>query len=129
MTSRKPKTGRRANNSDREIAKEWAELYRQAQQQPNGLLCLNPSDNKEEQTWLDGNCPNHLIHMLERFAEHGTFAQVGGLFNSIRHLPLRMEFKKRREGGESYEKAIADMADKYSVSTRTMERRVRTDKS
>ena len=129
MTSRKPKSGRRSGNSDKEIASEWVGLYRQAQQQPNGLLCLNPSDGREEQTWLDGNCPEHLIRMLEDFAKHGTFEYVGELHDSIRTLPLRMEFKNRRKGGDTYENVIADMAEKEHVSTRTLERWLRTDKS
>ena len=129
MTSRKPKTGRRSGDGDKEIAAKWVALYRQAQQQPNGLLCLNPDDDGEEQTWLDGNCPDQLIHMLEHFAEHGTFEHVGGVYDSIRKLPLRMKFKNRRKSGESYEEVIADMAEKEHVSTRTMERWLRTDKS
>lgn len=128
MTSRKPKSGRRAKG-DKDIAAKWAGIYRQAQQQPDGLLCLNPLDDMEDQTWLDGNSPELLIRMLEDFAEHGTFEQVGDLYDSIRLLPLRMEFRKRRQAGESYQKAIADMAEKEHVSDRTMERWLRTDKS
>jgi hypothetical protein len=128
MAGRKPKTGRRAGENDRQIARKWAELYRKAQDQPGGRLCLNPEDDPSEQTWLDGHDPKDLLWLLESFAAHGTFDLVGKTFESIRMLPLRMRFKKLREEGATYEAAISDLAAETHVSTRTMERWLQNDK-
>ena len=128
MTVGKPKTGRRANQDECDIARDWVELYRTAQSQPGGSLCLNPADEPDEQTWIDGNDPDHLLSMLERFAKHGTFKHVGKESISIHWFLMRLEFKKMRANRVSYANAVALLAEKHSCSERTIERRLRTDK-
>jgi hypothetical protein len=125
---RQPKTGRRANEDEREHARVWVDIYRQAQDQPGGTLCLNPDAPSEEQTWIDGNDPEHLLRMLKAFAEHGTFEFVGELADSVRLLPLRMEYKKAIISGTTRAQAIVELAEKYHRSTRAIERYV-SDKS
>ncbi len=125
----KPKIIRRANPIDREKARDFVALFRKAQKEPDGRICLNPDDEPEIQTWLDVRNPEPLLLMLEDFAEHGTFQAVGPLYESIRLLPLRHAYRSAREGGQSHQDAVATLAEIYHLSTRTIERMVRTDKS
>ena len=122
---RKPKPGRRASFDERRIASEWVNLYRAAQSAPDGRLCLNPDDEAEAQTWIDGNDPEHLLRMLEEFSRHGTFENVGDTADSIRLLPLRCDYRRARETGQSHQDAVEELAEKHHVSTRTIERYLR----
>lgn len=128
MAIRKPKTGRRAGENDRQIAKELVDEYRKAQAQPGGKLCLNPQDDPDEQTWLDGNDPEHLLRILEGFSEHGTFEQVGPTMDSIRLLPLRMEYSRRRDAGERVSAILNDLADRYCKDPKTIDRLIQGKK-
>ena len=110
------------------MAREWVDLYRQAQQAPGGRLCLNPDDEPENQAWIDATDPGPLLSMLERFAEHGTFEQTGELFDSIRLLPMRHEYREARQARETHESIVQKLADEYGLTPRTIERKVRTDK-
>lgn len=125
----KVKTGRRApiGGLDRTLASEWVDLYRRAQQAPGGRLCLNPDDEPENHTWIDGNDPELLLSLLKSFAEHGTFEQVGELFDSIRLLPMRDAYRKARSAGQTHESTVKKLADEYCLDPRTIERKVRTD--
>jgi hypothetical protein len=125
----KAKTGRRANDDERQAARKWVELYRQAQQAPSNRLCLNPDDEPDIQTWIDATDPDPLLSILENFAEHGTFEQVGELFNSIRLLPMRHAYREGRRAGETHESMVQKLADEYGLSSRTIERKVSADKS
>ena len=128
MTRKKVKTGRRASEFERHTAQVWVDLYRKAQAQPGGRFCVNPEDEPETQTWIDGNDPEHLLLMLDDFAKHGTFNLSGETYEAIALLPTRMKFKKLRAAGSSYEDAVATLSIECNVSTRTMERWLRTDK-
>jgi hypothetical protein len=92
------------------------------------MLCVNPEDEPESQTWLDGNDPGPLLSVLTNFAEHGTFAQVGDIYDSIRLLPLRHAYRLGRQAGKTHESVVQDLAIVFRLSTRTIERKVRTDK-
>ncbi len=129
MARLKPKTGRRASLSERQEAQFWVDLYREAQAQPEGRLCLNPEDEPEIQTWIDGNDPKHLLHLLDEFAKNGTFRMVGETYEAIALLLPRMKFKRLRAAGSSYENAVTTLSNEYNVSPRTMERWLRTDKT
>jgi aryl carrier-like protein len=126
---RKPKAGRRAQDADKEHAQIWVNLYKKAQMEEGGMLCLNPEDLPEEQAWLDGNDPEQLLRMLEDYAKRGTFALVDEPYDSIRLMPLRNEYRAARKAGQTHEQVIRDLADRYYQSTRTIERKVRADKS
>lgn len=128
MSRKQIKTGRRASQFERHTAQIWVDLYRMAQAQPGGRFCVNPEDEPETQTWIDGNDPKHLLLMLDNFAKHGTFNLVGETYEAIKLLPARMKFKNLRAAGSSYEDAVATLSIEYNVSTRTMERWLSTDK-
>lgn len=132
MASRlKAKTGRRAEKGgiDRTIARRWVDLYRQAGQAPGGRLCLNPEDEPEFQSWIYANDPSLLLLMLENFADHGTFELVGKLSDSIRLLVMRHEYRDERNAGNTHEKTAIKLGNKYGLSSRQIERKVRTDKT
>lgn len=124
-----PKIGRRATDDEKAEARNWVELYRKAQQVPGGRLCLNPDDAPEEQVWIDGRDPEPLLRIMEDFAELGTFQQSGGAYDSIRLWPLRAEYQQARQAGETHESVIDRLADKHKISTRSIERKVSTDKA
>lgn len=111
------------------MARKWVDVYRQAQQAPGGRFCLNPDDEPEIQTWIDATDPGPLLSMLEHFAEHGTFEQTGELFDSIRLLPMRHEYREARQAGETYESTVEKLAEKYRLSPRQIARKVSTDKT
>ena len=106
------------------MARQWVDLYRQAEQSPGGRYCLNPDDEPEIQAWIDATDPIPLLALLENFSEHGTFEHVGELFDSIRLLILRHEFREERRAGETYESTVKKLADKYKLEARTIERKV-----
>jgi hypothetical protein len=128
----KVKSGRRAavDGPDRKTALEWVDLYRRAQSAPGGQLCLNSDDELEDQVWIDGNDPEHLLRLLENFAMHGIFEQVGELTDSIRLLLLRHAYRESRRSGKTHTKTVEELAEIYHLSERTIERYVRvTDKT
>ena len=129
MAGRKPKTGRLADAHARRIARDWVDLYREAQSQPDGRLCLNPDAPSCEQTWLDGNDPEDLLGVLEQFACAGTFEQVGEAYDSIRLLPVRMRFKSLCAEGYPRFEAIRQLAEAEHVDERTIERWLVNDTS
>ncbi len=128
MPGRKPKTGRLADAHARRIARDWVDLYREAQAQPEGRLCLNPDAPLCEQTWLDGNDPEHLLRMLEQFATAGTFELVGEAYASIRLLSVKFRFKTLCDEGYPRAEAIRQLAEAQHVDERTIERWLVNDK-
>jgi len=71
----KAKSGRTANFIAREMAADLVEMYRLAQSKPNGRYCLNPDDEYEFQTFIDGNDPELLLSALEDFPKLGHLCQ------------------------------------------------------
>jgi len=118
-----PKTGRRASESERDRAREWASLYRQAQAEPGGRLCLNPDDEPEIQEWFDGNDPEFLLSLLDGFAQTGTFTPVDGA-KAASSISINHALKQARADGASYEAAIEAMANKYGRSESVIARTV-----
>jgi hypothetical protein len=114
------KTGRRATD-DRARAARWVELYRLAQASPDGRHCLNPQDEFECQAFIDGADPEPLLLALENFVEHGTFA----VMHNLEPLLTRIEMRTLRDGGMTYEDAIAKLAEDHNTSESTITRRVR----
>ena len=114
------KTGRRATD-DRARAARWVELYRLAQASPDGRHCLNPQDEYECQAFIDGCDPEPLLQALESFVKHGTFA----VMDTFEPLLTRIEMRELRDGGMTYENAIAKLAEEHNTSASTITRRVR----
>ncbi|MBK9442976.1 MAG: hypothetical protein IPN53_17460 [Comamonadaceae bacterium] len=121
---RKPKTGRRASESERLAALEWVKLYRLAEASHDGCHCLNPEDEPECQTFIDVTNIEPLLRALEEFGKYGTFEFVDS--TGIKRMLLRDELKRIRAGGKTYEFAIEEMAKKHNCSVSTMERAVRS---
>ena len=115
--------GRLASDAERQRAREWVELYRLAQESPNGQLSVNPEDEQDLQTFIRADDPSHLLHALEGFAKNGTFEFVDSF--GISEMLLRYELKGIRAGGKTYENAIAEMAEKHHCSVSKIERAVR----
>jgi hypothetical protein len=120
---RKPKTGRRANEAERQAARDLVDLYRRAQACPDGVLVLNPEDEYEIWTYIRADDPSHLLTELESFAENGTFAFIDSV--GIHAMLMRLEFKSIRAGGKTYESAVAELAVKHHCSSSKIERALR----
>jgi hypothetical protein len=115
------KSGRTANFIAREMAADLVEMYRLAQSQPNGRYCLNPEDEYEFQTFIDGNDPELLLSSLENFAKNGTFvAKI-----DVEPMQIFDAFRKLRATGMTFENAIRELAKKLHKSESTIARKVR----
>lgn len=131
---RKTKTGRRCGKDERARARELVELYRAAQAAPGGRLCLNPDDEPEIQTWIDGSDPELLLRYLADFAEHGTFAWVDTI--GVYELLTRSDARRRlaevrqeraqnpkvRNGEKGLPDPMETVAKELNLSKRTLER-------
>jgi hypothetical protein len=136
VTVRNLKTGRRAQRDSLDVqqARSWAAIYRDAQRAPGGMLCLNPDDQPEEQTWLDGNSPEYLISMLEHFAKYGTFVwqdEIGlndfiNREHAMRRLAeVRQERKQKpmaRDSERGLPSPVEQVAEEMNLGKRTFER-------
>lgn len=116
-----PKTGRRASDEERACARKWVELYRLAEQAPDGRYCVNPEALPENQDFIDANDPELLLLVLSGFAEHGTFQAIDPL-NNARRLIIRAELEQLRRAGVGYDDRIVTIAEKYRRSTREIQR-------
>lgn len=123
-----PKTGRRGNQEERELARQWVELYRLAEQSPDGRHCVNPEAPLEEQSFVYADDPEPLLLALLGFAEQGTFQTVDTM--DIQRLIICAEYRRLRKRGLDYVQAIAELAEERHCSTRKIERiKGVTDKS
>lgn len=120
------KTGRRAGEDDRRIAAEWVALYKQAQQSPDGYVCVNPEDKPDLHTNLYADDVDLLLSILQDFAGNGTFQNVDS--HGFDAMLLNMEYKRLRKSGVGYTDAIAELAENKNCATRTIERRLPTNR-
>lgn len=116
-----PKTGRRASEEERACARKWVELYRLAEQSPDGRYCVNPEALPEEQEFIDANDPELLLQALLSFAEHGTFQAIDFKYNA-RRLVICAELEQLRQAGLAYDDRMATIAEKYHRSIREIQR-------
>ena len=116
-----PKTGRRAIEEERARARKWVELYRLAEQAPDGRYCVNPEALPENQTLIDAKDPELLLQVLLGFAEHGTFQAVD-LNGNARRIVIRAELEQLRQAGVGYDDRLAEIAEKRGRSTRGIQR-------
>lgn len=117
----KSKSGRTANFIAREMAADLVEMYRLAQSQPNGRYCLNPEDEYECQTFIDGNDPEFLLAALENFSKNGTFvAKI-----DVEPILILDAFRKLRVTGMTYENTVEELRIKFHKSESTIARKIR----
>ena len=120
---RKNKTGRRADDSYRQQAAHWVEIYRLAESSPNREYCVNPEDEPELQVFVHADDPSHLLRVLESFVREGTFEFIDTF--GIKEMLMRHELKSIRASGKSYEVAVEELAERHHCSVSTIERAVR----
>ena len=121
------KTGRRAEEPHREMARRLVAVYRRALASPDGRLCLNPDDDLSEQIFIDALNPNLLIWALENFAQHGTFHFIDQIFSKKidDELDLRKEFDGLRSEGFTYESAVETLVQSRGMSKSNIERKIK----
>lgn len=118
---KKPKTGRLINDAERAEAASWVSEYRKAQQAPNQRICLNPKDAPEEQSFLDYNDPEPLLHLLENIASQGTMIDVN-MTVMVNNLIANTAVIALRKQGKTRMGAIQIVSAEQGVSVRTIER-------
>lgn len=119
---KKMSPGRRASEYDRARARELVTIYRLAQQSPDGEHCLNPTDEPEVHSFVRKDDVEFLLYMLDRLAEHGTFAPVDTSIED--RFLLQHGLKALQASGLSYYDAIAQLEERHGVSRSTIERRL-----
>ncbi len=104
---------------DREVAGLWAEMYREAMAQPDGVLDLGCDEEGFSLGQVDAKNPEMLIQLLENFEEHGTFKnpRKDGL-KMFERMMLRQEFRSLLNKGLTKEDAIGLLSEKYSMRGR-----------
>ena len=121
------KTGRRAEEPHREMARRLVAVYRRALASPDGRLCLNPDDDLSEQIFIDALNPNLLIWALENFAQHGTFHFIDQVISQniddAQHL--RDEFDGLRSKDFTYESAVETLVRSRGMSKSNVERKIK----
>lgn len=120
------KTGRKAGQDQRDYAAMLVQMYEAARQSSDGRYCPNPDAPPEEQCFIEYSNPALLLDALRVFASNGTF--VNRFRHSVNTMLLRDQWKHLREGGVSYEAALAQMAEEHHSTERTIERRMSTTK-
>lgn len=121
---RPPKTGRLASTDEREIARQWVRLYREAQISPDGKICLNPEAKPAIQNWFDSKNPEPLLQMLENFATYGTFKDVGEETAARERFMFFVHYQFARQRGESHTSIIRKLAEDLGLTEKTIERQI-----
>lgn len=117
------KAGRRAEEDQRNIAREWVQIYEAAAAAPDKSICLNPEDEPDEQTWVGvDQVTRALVHLLKTFAENGNFIDNDTPQQLVYPWLLRWELRKLRDEGNNYLDAKEELAKRHGVSTRTLDR-------
>ena len=116
---RQKKTGRRASPEERARAQELVDLYRLAEESPDGRHCLNPESPPEEQEFVYANVED-LLAALEGFATHGTFECLEEGDHEI--LDIHHEVQTLRKSGSTRAEAVATVAEERHKSCRQIER-------
>lgn len=121
-------------HGERSTARMWAECYRAALASPDRRYCANPNDPEEERTYLRaddlGAVIDHLLSLLERFAEHKTFDEPD---MDIELLIMNSEIKveQARKGKQFTKQAILEQfiekhGSRFGItSLRTYRRRMK----
>ena len=114
------KTGRRASQQERDNARAILELYRAVMACPDGNYCVNPGDDPEIRKYLQQeDAVEYLVSSVENFAEHGTFES---LTVNLRDLQIRCEYIRKTKSGMSRKDAIEELAEKFYMDNRNIER-------
>ena len=118
--ARRTKIGRRASPEERDRVATLINHYYRAQSSPDRRFCLNPEDESEFQIWFSADDDEWLIEALQSFVQHGTFELV----DNSEPFFMRIEIWTLRNGGMTYEDAIAALAEKHNASASTITRLV-----
>lgn len=131
--ARTVKTGRRvvADSPDRETARTWAALYRQAMESPDRRALIGNEDTGESSDYLYADDPGMLVALLENFAKYGTFKMsypgidFDGMAIRGSYEDLLREQIENPKIKKSVEFMLGQLADKYSLSVSTIKSHVK----
>lgn len=108
---------------DREVAGFWADVYRKAMAEPDGVLDLGRDEDGCSLGQVDAKNPDTLVRLLENFEKHGTFERPRkdrgkGGSKMFERMMLKLEFQSLRNKGLTKEDAIGLLSEKYSMRGR-----------
>jgi hypothetical protein len=104
---------------DREEAGLWAEMYREAMAQPDGVLDLGRDEEGFSLGQVDAKDVATLVRLLENFARYGTFEDRRLKIHAIADcLMLRADFRQLLDEGLTKDSALDVLSDKYSMRGR-----------
>jgi hypothetical protein len=111
----------KAPKAERDIAKYWAEIYRQAQQSPDKRIRLSNG------FVIAANDTEFLINLLENFGKYGTFIAYPpeGFSDMVELLRISLKFQSMINEGiskEEAEQAALKIAGSISTFRRIKER-------
>jgi len=102
---------------DRETARTWADLYRWAMAEPDGVLCVC-RDKDGSCLWeVDAKNPDTLVRLLENFAHHGTFENKN-IDSIVECMKLRIEFRALLNEGNTKDEAVELLSEKHRMRGR-----------
>jgi len=104
---------------DRETARTWAELYRLAMAEPDGVYCCGRDEDGYSLGQVDAKNPATLVRMLENFARYGTFRdkKIPNPWSFDRAM-LRFEFQELLDEGNTKDEAVNLLSEKYRMRGR-----------
>lgn len=128
MKKDSPKRFTPVGHPDREVAAQWAQLYRKAMAEPDSIYCCTNEDGSNL-IYLDASNPEYLIGLLENFARFGTFEnrklQIG---MNVEKILLRAHYREKLDQGLTQDEALEQLADenktKRGYSRSSIERKL-----
>jgi hypothetical protein len=97
----------------------WAELYRLAMAEPDGVYSLGVDEDGFSLGQIDAKDPATLVRLLENFAHYGTFKnrrlKVDLMFE---RMGLHAEFQALLKKGNTKDEALELLSEKHSMRGR-----------
>lgn len=128
MKKDSPKRFTPVGHPDRDTAAQWAELYRQAMAEPDGIYCVKDEDGFNL-IYLDASNPEYLVGILENFARFGTFENRKTQTRlAAEKFLLQANYREKLKQGLTQDEALEQIADenktKRGYSRSSIERKL-----
>lgn len=97
----------------------WAELYRLAMAEPDGVYSLGVDEDGYSLGQVDAKNPETLVRLLENFARYGTFKDTRLKVDLIaERMMLSAEFRSLLNEGNTQDEALELLSEKHSMRGR-----------
>ena len=104
---------------DRETASIWAELYRKAMAEPDGVYSIGVDEDGNSLGEVYAENPATLVILLENFARYGTFEDKRLKISSeLERMSLRAQFRALLDEGNTKDEAVELLVEKHRTRGR-----------